>query len=111
MIRFLRAAEFDIFAAFRLYCRYFEFRQNHEKLFQNFEASQSSIKNSLLDGFPGVLSEKDHHGRPVLLMFASNWDIKRYSLTDIFLALLLSLEKLIEEEETQVYKKYFNIML
>ena len=65
----------------------------------------AAVKSSLLDGFPGVLTDRDHCGRPVLVMFASNWDARRYRLADIFRALLLSLEKLIEEEETQVSSK------
>ena len=47
LIRFLRAREFDIFSAFRLYSRYFEFRQNHDSLFQQFEASEPGMISSV----------------------------------------------------------------
>lgn len=55
-----------------------------------------------MDGFPGVLPHTDHYGRKILLLFAGNWDIRRYGLASIYRAILLTLEKLIEDEEIQI---------
>ena len=55
-----------------------------------------------MDGFPGVLKQSDQYGRRVLVLFSANWNNERYGLASIYRALLLTLEKLISEEETQV---------
>ena len=85
-----------------MYARYFDYRQNNRNLFKKFSASETDIKIALLDGFPGVLPQVDHHGRRILVLFSANWDNHRYGLASIYRAILLTLEKLIEDEETQV---------
>ncbi|UYV61507.1 CLVS1 [Cordylochernes scorpioides] len=102
ILRFLRARKFDVTATFKLYTQYFVYRQRNNKLFLGFQASEGDIKQALLDGFPGVLPQPDQHGRRVLVLFTANWDHLRYGLVSIYRALLLSLEKLLEDEETQV---------
>jgi CRAL/TRIO domain len=37
-----------------------------------------------------------------LIIYATNWDLENYSLLTIYRALLLSLEKLIQDQQTQV---------
>ena len=102
IMRFLRARKFHIYDAFRLYARYFEYRAQNRNLFKKFSAAEKDIKSALMDGFPGVLPARDHFGRKVIIFFASNWDNHRYGLASIYRALLLTLEKLVEDEETQV---------
>ncbi|XP_076306745.1 clavesin-2-like isoform X2 [Tachypleus tridentatus] len=102
ILRFLRARKFDVQKAFSLYTQYFVYRQKHPSLFKSFNASDLGIKQALLDGFPGVLPNPDHQGRRILLIFTANWDHCRYSLFTIYQAILLSLERLLEDEETQV---------
>ena len=102
-MRFLRARKFDSFEAFQLYSRYFVYRQQNSNLFKKFQATELGIKSALLDGFPGVLSKPDQHGRRILVLFSANWDNRLYGLGSIYRAILLTLEKLIEEEETQVH--------
>lgn len=55
-----------------------------------------------MDGFPGVLDTNDPSGRKVLVLFSANWDNRGYGLASIYRAILLTLEKLIEDEETQI---------
>ena len=57
----------------------------------------------MLDSLPGVLDKRDIAGHKVLVLFACNWDKRKYGLAAIYRALLLTLEKLIEDEETQVH--------
>ncbi|XP_023223722.1 clavesin-2-like [Centruroides sculpturatus] len=102
ILRFLRARKFDVTLAFNLYIQYFQYRQRNKSLFRSFNASETGIKQALLDGFPGVLPQPDQHGRRILIIFTANWDHWRYSLVSIYRAILLSLERLLEEEETQV---------
>ena len=48
--------------AFRLYTRYFEYRQVNRNLFKKFTASEADLKPALLDGFPGVLPQVSSTG-------------------------------------------------
>ena len=102
ILRFLRARKFNVYEAFRLYARYFAYRQQNPNLFKKFHASETNMKNALLDGFPGVLKLPDQYGRKVLVLFSANWNNERYGLASIYRAILLTLEKLISDEETQI---------
>ena len=102
ILRFLRARKFDRFESFKLYARYFEYRQKNLNLFKKFYATEPCIKTALCDGFPCVLPDQDSCGRTVLVLFTANWDMHAYGLGSIYRALLLSLEKLITSEEVQV---------
>ncbi|KAG2468758.1 CLVS2 protein, partial [Polypterus senegalus] len=102
ILRFLRARKFNHFEAFRLLAQYFEYRQQNLDMFKNLKATDPGIKQALKDGFPGVLSNLDHYGRRILVLFAANWDQSRYTFVDILRAILLSLEAMIEDPELQV---------
>ena len=102
ILRFLRARKFDTFEAFKLFGRYFEYRQNNPNLFSNFQASEKCIKEALYDGIPGVLESCDSSGRRIIVLYSANWDNQRYGLAAIYRALLLTLEKLVDEEECQI---------
>ncbi|KAJ8322286.1 hypothetical protein KUTeg_000757 [Tegillarca granosa] len=102
ILRFLRARKFDTFEAFKLLAQYFEYRQNNPNLFKKFQASETGIKDALFDGLPGVLPNQDHYGRYILVLNSANWDNSRYGLVAIYRAILLTLEKLIDEESVQI---------
>ncbi|XP_076084837.1 clavesin-2-like [Mytilus galloprovincialis] len=102
ILRFLRARKFDTFEAFKLYGRYFEFRQDNPDIFKKFQASEPGIKDALLDGLPGVLPNHDHFGRKIFVLYSANWDNGRYGLDSIYRSILLTLEKLIDEDEAQI---------
>uniref|UniRef100_A0A8C5UT63 Clavesin-1 n=1 Tax=Microcebus murinus TaxID=30608 RepID=A0A8C5UT63_MICMU len=74
ILRFLRARKFHQVDAFRLLAQYFQYRQLNLDMFKNFKADDPGIKRALIDGFPGVLENRDHYGRKILLLFAANWD-------------------------------------
>ncbi|KAF1528138.1 Clavesin-1, partial [Eudyptula minor] len=74
ILRFLRARKFHQTEAFRLLAQYFQYRQLNLDMFKNFKADDPGIKRALTDGFPGVLENRDHCGRKILLLFAANWD-------------------------------------
>ena len=101
-MRFLRARKHNVYEAFKLYAQYFEYRIHNENLFKKFQAAEPGIKAALLDGFPGVLDQSDHYGRRILVLFSANWDNRCYGLASIYRAIVLTLEKLIEDEETQI---------
>ncbi|TRZ19395.1 hypothetical protein HGM15179_007723 [Zosterops borbonicus] len=81
ILRFLRARKFHQTEAFRLLAQYFQYRQLNLDMFKNFKADDPGIKRALTDGFPGVLENRDHCGRKILLLFAANWDQNVPSVT------------------------------
>ncbi|XP_006822515.1 clavesin-2-like [Saccoglossus kowalevskii] len=101
--RFLRARKYDIVEAFKVYARYFEYRQHNKLMFTNFSTSDPEIRQALIDGFPSVLENHDHFGRKILILNAANWETWRYPYVHILRALLLSLEYLIQDQEIQVH--------
>ncbi|XP_076043986.1 clavesin-2-like isoform X2 [Oratosquilla oratoria] len=101
LMRFLHARKCRINECFSLLCRYFEYRQRNRDLFCGLHVGRPEIRAALSDGLPGVLPERDHKGRPVLVLFANNWDHTKYDLVAIYQSLLLSLEKLVEEVAVQ----------
>ncbi|WAR16131.1 CLVS2-like protein [Mya arenaria] len=102
ILRFLRARKFDTFEAFKLFGRYFEYRQNHPNIFKDFNTAEHSVKEALFDGIPAVLEKPDHFGRRIIVLYSANWDNTRYGLAAIYRAILLTLEKLIDNEECQI---------
>lgn len=109
LLRFLRAKKFRVGDAFILLCHYFEYRQRHRELFRGLNVagggesgdSETGIQAALLDGLPGVLAERDPCGRPVIVLLASNWDHSRYDVRTVYQAVLLTLERLVEDEAVQ----------
>ena len=101
LLRFLYARKFSIDEAFKLIINYNLYRQRNKILLKNLTSLDENIQMSLRDGFPGVLTERDRRGRKVLVFFTANWDYRLYSLVTIYRALLLSLEKLLEDKQNQ----------
>lgn len=110
LLRFLRAKKFRVGDAFILLCHYFEYRQRHRELFRGLNvgggvgdsgSGETGIQSALLDGLPGVLAERDPCGRPIIVLLASNWDHSRYDVRTVYQAVLLTLERLVEDEAVQ----------
>ena len=59
------------------------------------------VRNALEDGLPGVVQQRDSRGRRIMIMFASQWDPNRYSLTTIHKAIYLSLDHLLNDQTVQ----------
>ncbi|CAB3377130.1 Hypothetical predicted protein [Cloeon dipterum] len=102
LLRFLNARKFKIEASFNLLVNYYLYRQKYRHLFIGLNVHDPLIRRALFDGIPGVLPQCDKRGRRILMIYASNWNIEEYSLLTIYRALLLSLEKLIKDQQTQM---------
>lgn len=103
---------------------YFLYRQRHRHLFIGLNSRDPLISKALFDGFPGILPKVmiifchgskvyyvvicvlslqcDARGRRILVFYSSHWDVAQYSLLTIYRALLLSLEKLVDDPVTQL---------
>ncbi|KAF0301355.1 Clavesin-2 [Amphibalanus amphitrite] len=102
LLRFLRARKMRVSAAFELLTGCTLYRRDNPLLFGSFNAHSPPVRAALRDGFPGVLEQRDGRGRTVLLVFAAGWDPDRYPLTAIYRAILLTLDRLIEDVENQI---------
>lgn len=101
LFKFLFAKKLNVDEAFQLLINYFNFRQKHPDLFNEMSIMTEAVQQSLKDGFPGVLPERDRRGRRVIVYFASNWNFQQYSLLSIFKATLLTLDKLMTDKQNQ----------
>ncbi|CAH1639169.1 unnamed protein product [Spodoptera littoralis] len=63
--------------------------------------ADGGVLRALADGLPGVLSQRDRRGRCVLLMFASNWIPHACPLLSVFRALLLTIERTLDDIQNQ----------
>ncbi|NXU55274.1 CLVS1 protein, partial [Turnix velox] len=110
ILRFLRARKFHQTEAFRLLAQYFQYRQLNLDMFKNFKADDPGIKRALTDGFPGVLENRDHCGRKILLLFAANWDQSRLKSNSICLLDCVVEGRREAEEEISSLGRMFDIV-
>lgn len=101
LLRFLFARNFLVSDAFKLLIAYHDYKQRTADLLIKISALDESIQLALRDGFPTIIPQRDRKGRKILVFFASNWNPMAYSLLIVYRALLLSLEKLLEDVQNQ----------
>lgn len=101
LLRFLFARKFKIDEAFKLLLNYHDFKRRNAPILSKISALDENIQRALRDGFPTVIPQRDRKGRKILMMFAATWNPSEYSLITIFRALLLSIEKLLEDIQNQ----------
>lgn len=101
VMRFLRARKFDAPDAFDVYVNYYRFMHSQHDFFLGYNINNPEIRNALEDGLPGVLDQRDNRGRRIMILFASQWDPSRYSLTTIHKAIYLSLDHLLNDAVVQ----------
>ncbi|XP_063626006.1 clavesin-2-like [Cydia splendana] len=96
--RFLYARKHDVQQSFELLVRYHQYRREHPELWA---PADGGVLRALADGLPGVLAQRDRRGRAVLLMFASNWTPQACPLMAVYRALLLTLERTLQDVQNQ----------
>ncbi|KAM6341045.1 alpha-tocopherol transfer protein-like isoform 4-T8 [Alca torda] len=100
LLRFLRARKFDYDRALQLLVNYHTCRRSWPEVFNNLKPS--TIKPVLESGFVTVLPHLDPEGRHVVCIRPDRWTPSNYPITENIRAIYLTLEKLIQSEETQV---------
>ncbi|CAI9568744.1 unnamed protein product [Staurois parvus] len=100
LLRFLRARKFDYDRALQLLVNYYSCRKGWPELFTDLRPS--AVRPVLDSGFLTVLPHSDTDGRRVVCIRPGRWNPRDYPITENVRAMYLSLEKLIESEETQV---------
>ncbi|KAK9404762.1 alpha-tocopherol transfer protein-like [Crotalus adamanteus] len=100
LLRFLRARKFDYDRALQLLVNYHCCRRSWPEVFTNLKPS--AVKAVLESGFVTVLSHLDNEGRHVVCIRPDRWTPSNYPITENIRAIYLTLEKLVQSEETQV---------
>ncbi|XP_074262672.1 alpha-tocopherol transfer protein-like isoform X2 [Saimiri boliviensis] len=100
LLRFLRARKFDYDRALQLLVNYHSCRRSWPEVFNNLRPS--ALKDVLASGFLTVLPHTDPRGCHVVCIRPDRWIPSNYPITENIRAIYLTLEKLIQSEETQV---------
>ncbi|KAI2594938.1 alpha tocopherol transfer protein like, partial [Homo sapiens] len=99
LLRFLRARKFDYDRALQLLVNYHSCRRSWPEVFNNLKPS--ALKDVLASGFLTVLPHTDPRGCHVVCIRPDRWIPSNYPITENIRAIYLTLEKLIQSEETQ----------
>ncbi|KAM5246477.1 alpha-tocopherol transfer protein-like isoform 2-T2 [Ctenodactylus gundi] len=99
LLRFLRARKFDYDRALQLLVNYHSCRRSWPEVFSNLRPS--ALKDVLSSGFLTVLPHTDPRGCHILCIRPDRWIPSNYPITENIRAIYLTLEKLIQSEETQ----------
>ncbi|XP_014399208.1 PREDICTED: alpha-tocopherol transfer protein-like isoform X2 [Myotis brandtii] len=100
LLRFLRARKFDYDRALQLLINYHSCRRSWPEVFHNLKPS--ALKDVLASGFLTVLPHTDPRGCHILCIRPDRWIPSNYPITENIRVIYLTLEKLIQSEETQV---------
>ena len=101
LLRFLRARKFDLDRAEQLFINYHVIRHKHSGVIG--EITPKSAERVLNSGMVTVLPHRTKEGCRVMVIRPSRWDRDVIGVEEVLKSVLVVLDKLLEEEETQVH--------
>jgi len=101
LLRYLRAKKFDTDRALQLYVNYHKYRKKYEQGLG--EVFPKAAEHILKTGLLSVLPERSRSGCKVVVIRAVLWDPETMTPGESVKSVLLLLDRLIEDEETQVH--------
>lgn len=101
LLMFLRARKFDIDKALQLYVNYHSFRQKHANMLE--DLNLKAVEHVLHSGVIRVLCSRFEDGSKAICVYPGKWDSANVPFVDNFRATLLILDRLVEDEETQIH--------
>lgn len=101
LLRFLRARKFDIDKALKLYINYHAYRHKYVYILE--ENSPESVKHIFEYGVMCPIDEPMRDGSKCVVSVASRFDVHTTPTNDLIKALILMLDRMIEDEEMQVH--------
>uniref|UniRef100_A0AAT9H830 Alpha-tocopherol transfer protein n=1 Tax=Ambigolimax valentianus TaxID=1338344 RepID=A0AAT9H830_9EUPU len=101
LLRFLRARKFDQEMSFKLVLNFYRARYEDKEVFQDLKPF--SVKHVFESGYTTPLGIRDHQGATVVVEKPGAWDYARFSDLDLIKADCITISKLMEDEENQVY--------
>ncbi|XP_011407469.1 PREDICTED: retinaldehyde-binding protein 1-like [Amphimedon queenslandica] len=102
LLRFLRAKKFDQSRSFSLYIKYHTIRRDNGKIFTEDDLS-ANLSYILSSGALYVLNGRTWNGEKVVCIRPEKWDMEQDPAERMIRTVLLILDKLLEDEETQVH--------
>ena len=101
LLMFLRARKFSLEKAFQLYINYHLFRHKHSAMLSdlNFKSLEHVLNTKVIKVLDGRFTD----GSKAICVTPANWDSENIPFVDNFRATLLILDKLVQDEETQVH--------
>lgn len=101
LLRFLRTKKFDTDRASILFVNYFKYRTKYSSMLGELSAAaaEPTLKSNLL----AVLPHRTKDGCKVLVANIGSLDLDKFSIENLMKTLLVILDHLIEDEETQVH--------
>ncbi|XP_077989773.1 alpha-tocopherol transfer protein-like [Glandiceps talaboti] len=100
LLRFLRARKFDVDRAFKNLVRYYEIQREYPEVY--YELRVDRLRYVWEVALEGILPGKDKLGRRIGLFRPGQWNPDSMDSMDTFRAQILTLERLLEDEENQI---------
>ncbi|XP_029645822.1 retinaldehyde-binding protein 1-like [Octopus sinensis] len=100
LLKFLRSKKFDVERTFELIKSHVKFKRKYPEVSE--DLTFESVRECLLNGFPGILPERDAQGCIVLLFSIGNWDRNKFPNDVVLRSYLFLLDYLLLNEETQL---------
>ena len=101
LLCFLRARKFDVERSLELYVNYHLHRRRHSSIMRDYHPR--SVESIMKAGVISVLDQRSRAGCRVMILNAGLWDTEIMPVDLMVRATLLVMDRLVEEEETQVH--------